>query len=78
MSQALADLQAEVAAAVTVEQSAVTLVNGLAAQLAAVIAAGNNDPALQALHDSLKTQTDALSAAITANTPAAPAATTAK
>lgn len=65
-------LQDEVAQAISVEQSAVTLINGLAAQIAALIAAGNNDPALQQLHDQLKAGTDALAAAVTTNTPAQP------
>lgn len=69
----LADLQAKVAANTTVVQSAVTLIQGLKAQLDAAIASG--DPAqLQALSDQLGTDDAALAAAITANTPAAPAA----
>ena len=63
-------LTAQVAANTTVETSAVTLIQGLAAQ----IAAAANDPAkLTALTATLKTSADALAAAITANTPAAPA-----
>ena len=72
MSQQLDDLTAEVAAATTIEQSAVTLIQGLAAQLAA---AGTDPAKLQALHDSLKASSDALAAAVAANTPAAPPAT---
>lgn len=62
-------LTAQVAATTTVEQSAVTLIQGIAAQLSA--AAG--DPvAVQALADQLKAATDPLAAAIAASTPAAP------
>ena len=69
----IADLTADVQAETTVNQSAITLLNGLASQLAAAIASG--DPAaLGALHDSIVANTAALSAAVTANTPAAPAA----
>jgi hypothetical protein len=64
--QALAD---QVKANTDVEQSAVTLITGLAAQ----IAAAANDPAqVAALAASLKSSADALSAAIVANTPATP------
>jgi len=51
--------------------SAVTLLNGLKA---ALDAAGTDPAALQALSDSLSANTDALAAAVAANTPAAPAA----
>ena len=83
----IATLTADVAADATVEQSAITLLNGLtksigdlSAQLAAAIASG--DPvALQAAADALAAQntalasnTAALAAAVTANTPAAPPA----
>lgn len=68
----MASLTAAVANDTTVDQSAVTLLNGLKAQLDAAIAAG--DPAaLQALADQLGANATALSDAITANTPAAPA-----
>ena len=51
-----------------VEASAITLLNGLSAQIAQI----KNDPvALQALADQLKTSSDSLASAITANTPAA-------
>lgn len=76
----LSDLQDQVAATVGIEQSAVTLIEGLAAKIDALIAAGNGggvDPAaLQALTKSLHDQADALSAAITAGArpdPAPPA-----
>ncbi len=68
----LTALQAQVAASVTVEQSAITLIQGLAAQIAA---AGTDPAALAALVTQLNTSAAALGAAITANTPAqAPAA----
>lgn len=67
---ALDDLTTQVAANTTVEGSAITLIQGLAAQLAA---AGTDPTKLAALQSQLKTSADALAAAITANTPAAPA-----
>jgi beta-phosphoglucomutase-like phosphatase (HAD superfamily) len=67
---ALTDLQAAVAAENTVIASAITLLNGLKAQLDAAIASG--DPAaLTALSADIAGQTAALAAAVTANTPAA-------
>ncbi len=66
----LDDLTAQVAQNTTVEGSALTLIQGLAAQLAA---AGSNPTALAALQTQLKTSADALAAAVAANTPAAPA-----
>jgi hypothetical protein len=73
---ALDDLRAEVTATLNVEQSAVTLIEGIAAQLAAALANQTNpDPALVALTEELTASTAALSAAVTANTPAAPAPT---
>jgi hypothetical protein len=61
------DLQAltdQVNASIGVEQSAITLIQGLAADIASL----KNDPAaLQALADQLKTSAANLSAAITAN-----------
>jgi len=68
---ALDDLTTQVAANTSAEQSAITLINGLAAQ----IAANATDPAkIAALASQLKTSADALGAAIVANTPAAPPA----
>lgn len=64
----LDDIQAKVTAEGTVEQGAITLLQGLSAQIAAL----KQDPAkLQALADSLDQQSQALAAAVTANTPAA-------
>ena len=51
-----------------VDQSAILLLNGLAAQIVAL----KSDPvALQALADQLKASSDKLAEAVTANTPAA-------
>lgn len=69
MSTSLDALAAQVAINTSAEASAVALIQGLAAQLAAIA----NDPAaVAALAAQLKTSADALSAAIVANTPAAP------
>ena len=64
---ALDDLTAQVAASTTVEESALVLINGIAAKLAAAIAAGN-PAALTALQTQLKTSADALAAAVATNT----------
>ena len=71
--QNFANLTAQVTQNTTVEGSAVTLLQGLSAQLATAIAASNNDDsaALPALQASLAASQAALSAAIVANTPAA-------
>ena len=72
MAVTLADLQAKVTAQNTVVNSAITLIQGLKAQLDAAIAA--NDPAqLQAISDALGTQDTALANAVASNTPGAPA-----
>jgi small-conductance mechanosensitive channel len=75
ITQNLLQLQQQVTATTQVEQSAVTLIQGIASQLATAIAAEGNgdDAALPALQASLQTSAAALAAAITANTPAAPA-----
>lgn len=65
-------LTSQVAQNVSVEQSAVTLIQGLAAQIAA---AGTDPAALAALQTQLNTSATALAAAVAANTPAASAAT---
>lgn len=69
MSQQLAALQAQVAENNSVVGSALTLIQGLRAQLDA---AGTDPAALAALSTSLKATDDALAAAVAANTPAAP------
>lgn len=64
----LDDLKTKVDNEATVEQSAITLLQGISAQLAAA----KNDPVkIQAIADELDSNTATLSAAITANTPAA-------
>jgi hypothetical protein len=67
----LDDVKAKVEAEGTVVASAVTLLGELKTKLDQAIA--DDDPAaLQALSDALGAQTDALSQAVTANTPAQP------
>ena len=67
MSAELDALVKQVAATTTVEQSALTAINGLRDQL---IAAGTDPAKLAALTDDLKKQTDALAAAIETEPPA--------
>jgi hypothetical protein len=76
----IAELQSDVAALTTTVGSAVALIDGFAAQLAAAqsaaLAAGATPEELSvltALHASISAQTTALAAAVAANTPAAPA-----
>ena len=68
----LDELKVQVTANTTVEQSAITLIQGLAAQIKA---SANHPAAIQALSDQLKASSDALAAAVAANTPAAPTPT---
>ena len=69
MTAELVALQAQVAQTDTVIASAITLIQGIAAQLEAI----KDDPAaIAALAADLHTQTDALAAAVTANTPTTP------
>lgn len=70
LSAALDALTAQVAQNTSVESSAVTLIQGIAAQLAA---AGTDPAALAALQAQLNSSATALAAAVAANTPAAPA-----
>ena len=77
LAQLITGLQTEVANNTTVEGSALTLIQGLAAQLAAALAmeAGPaQSSALQAVLTQLQTNDSGLAAAVAANTPAAPAA----
>ena len=68
MASDLTVLTAEVTKNTEVDQSAIVLLNGLSAQIAAL----KNDPAaLQALADSLNASSAAMAAAVVANTPAA-------
>jgi hypothetical protein len=64
MSQELLELTAQVEATKGAMQSAKVLIEGLAAK---IIAAADDPAALKALADSLKTETDVLSAAVAAN-----------
>lgn len=68
MSAELDALTTQVTENTNVENSAVQLIQNIAAQLQA---AGTDPAALQALHSQLKASADALAAAVTANTPAA-------
>jgi hypothetical protein len=62
-------LTAEVTRNTEVDAGAIALINGLAAKIVEL----KNDPvALQALADSMKGSSDALAAAVTANTPQEP------
>lgn len=63
----LADVQAEVTAEDTVIDSAVALIQGLAAAVAAL---KPDQAAIDALAADIKGKSDALAAAVTANTPA--------
>lgn len=72
MSAALDKLTAEVAENTSVMESAAILLSGLKAKIDELIAAGNNDPELQALADSLDSETNKLAAAVAANTPVEP------
>ena len=65
----LTQLTADVAANNDAVQSAITLLNGLKA---ALDAAGTDPAALKDLSDKIEASTAALSAAVVANTPAAP------
>lgn len=71
MSTALQTLQEQVAANNVLIESAVTLIQGLAAQ---ILALKDNPAALQELAESLQAQDAILAAAIAANTPAEPPA----
>lgn len=71
LMSAIDDLTAQVAANKTVVDSALVLIQGIAAR---ITAAGTDPAALAALTDSLKSEDDALAAAVAANTPAPPAA----
>lgn len=68
MAADLKTIQDAVTNSTTVEQSAITLLQGLAAQIASI----KNDPvAIQALADQINANSSALAAAVTANTPSA-------
>ena len=65
---ALDDLTAQVAANKVTIESAIVLINGIAAR---ITAAGTDPVALKALTDNLKAEDDNLAQAVVANTPAA-------
>jgi predicted nucleic acid-binding Zn-ribbon protein len=71
MSAELDALETQVTANTSVEESAVVLIKGIAAQLAA---AGTDPAKLTALRTSLNTSATDLAAAVAANTPVAPPA----
>jgi hypothetical protein len=77
ISDAVAALQAQVTQSTSVEQSALTLIQGIAAQLAAALANAADDAsavaAVTAVNSQLQTSASALAAAVAANTPATPA-----
>jgi chromosome segregation ATPase len=69
MSAELDQLTVDVKKTTDVEDSAITLLQGLSSQIAAL----KNDPAaLQALSTQLNSKADELASAVVANTPAAP------
>lgn len=68
MSQELDQLTVQVHSNTDVVQSAITLINGIAARISA---AGTDPAALSALTTELNAQDAALAAAVAANTPAA-------
>lgn len=68
---ALDDLSSAVQATQNLEQSAVTLIQGLAKQITDAVAS-NDSAALTALAAQLNSSAAELAAAVTANTPAAP------
>lgn len=79
LQEEIDDLKAEVAADKEVESSAVTLLNGIQARIDAAVAAAQSAGAtdaqladIQAVSDALAAQREELSAAVVANTPAAP------
>lgn len=72
MAVDLTALRDAVTRATSVDESAITLIQQIAAQLADMAAQPTVDPAdLQALADQLNTESGSLSDALTANTPAA-------
>jgi hypothetical protein len=71
-ANSLANLQAAVAAQTTVTQSVLTLLSTMAAEIAAASPTGDN-PAIDAVVTTMNANAASLAAAVTANTPAAPA-----
>jgi hypothetical protein len=68
------ELNAEVANLTSVIDSAVALINGIAAKIEEAVAANDagDNSQLASLASSVRAQADGLAAAVTANTPAAP------
>ena len=75
MSVEVDALVAEVATVTTVEQSAIALIQGIAAQVTAAVAASDAETIakVKAVTDTLVASSTALAGAVTAATPAAPA-----
>lgn len=69
---ALDNLQASVAHESEVSASVIALLGTIKADLDAAIAAGNDDPAIQAIADQINTNSQTMADAVVANTPAAP------
>jgi len=67
-AQAFADLQAQITANTNTENSALQLINGIAAQLKTAIANGASPDDLEALVTQLQTSASPLAAAVAANT----------
>lgn len=72
MAGELDSLRSEVARNTTVNSSAIALLQGLKSQLDGIIAGGVDPAAVASLATELGANTDALAAAVAANTPAAP------
>lgn len=70
---ALDNLQASVTHESEVSASVIALLGTIKADLDAAIAAGNDDPAIQAIADQINTNSQTMADAVVANTPAAPA-----
>lgn len=76
MAGTITDLKNEITQEETVEQSLITLVNGLGAQIKAALPnlSAADQATLDSLLSSVTSDSAAMSAAVTANTPAAPSA----
>lgn len=72
MSDTLDDVLTDVAAESTVDDSIITLLNGIAAELKA---AGSDPAKITAVRTAIQANIAKITAAVTANTPAAPPAT---
>ena len=77
MADDFTGLEAEVANLTSVVDSAVALINGIAARIDAAVAASDagDNTKLTELSASIKAESDALAAAVASNTPAAPPVT---